>query len=77
MAIGDWFLARSEAFRLLMTKFRDHKQDTIISFSKVKAKHHKYEEKFEELETKLKELERTLDSLQLIEPIRIKKKKEE
>ena len=30
--IGDWFLARSEAFKLLMMKFRDHKINTKEAF---------------------------------------------
>ncbi|MBI4154530.1 hypothetical protein HY498_00385 [Candidatus Woesearchaeota archaeon] len=36
MAIGDWFLARSEAFRYLLSKFSEHKSETMKSFNKVK-----------------------------------------
>lgn len=56
MALGDWFLARSEAFKLLMIKFRDHKHDTIDAFSKVKRKHREYDIKLNEQEAKIKEL---------------------
>ena len=60
MAFADWLLSRSEAFRLLMMKFRDHKQDTVEAFSKVKRKHLDYERKFEEHADKLKQIEEVL-----------------
>ncbi len=63
MAFADWLLSRSEAFRLLMMKFRDHKQDTVEAFSKVKRKHLDYERKFEEHADKLKQIEEILQLL--------------
>ena len=75
MAIGDWFLARSEAFRLLMTKFRDHKQETVEAFSRVKAKHKTFENKFDEYEERIKELEKVLGTLCETSGVAIIKKK--
>lgn len=63
MAFADWFLSRSEAFRLLMMKFRDHKQDTVDAFSKVKRKHLDYDRKFEEHADKLRQMEEVLKLL--------------
>jgi len=75
VAIGDWFLARSEAFRLLMSKFRDHKQETVEAFSKVKAKHKSFESKLEEYEERIKELERVIETLNETQQITIARKK--
>ena len=63
MTFADWILARSEAFKLLMMKFRDHKQDTVEAFSKVKRKHLEYERKFEEHADKLAQIEEIMQLL--------------
>lgn len=83
MAIGDWFLARSEAFRLLMGKIRDHKQDTIEAFQKVKSKHKKMESVLIDHDKEIKNLHKRVNELEEImaatrevsAEIRIKKKK--
>lgn len=84
MAIGDWFLARSEAFRLLMAKLRDHKHDTIEAFQKVKYKHRKmdsilvdHQKQIKDFNKRLKDLEKLFARLKEPAPniIRIKKKK--
>ena len=64
MGIGDWVLARSTAFRLLMVKFRDHKHDTIESFSRVKAKHKRMDNMLIEHENRLRSLEKDITSVQ-------------
>ncbi len=80
MAVADWFLSRSEAFRLMMMKFRDHKGDTMDAFSQVKKKHTHYDKRLEEHASKLMELEEMMVMLResMIEekvPKVIKKKK--
>jgi len=72
--IGDWFIARSEAFKILVDKFRQHKITTQSSFSRVKSKHYNYDRKINELQARVKELEAILEVLN--EPkIKIRKKK--
>ena len=73
--IGDWFLARSEAFKILMIKFRDHKIQTKQAFSKVKSKHTQYDQAIKEHRDRIEELEQILSSLKEVTPIKIKKKK--
>lgn len=63
MAFADWFLSRSEAFRLLMMKFRDHKQDTVEAFSKVKRKHMDHDRRLDQHAEKLKQLEELMSML--------------
>ena len=63
MTIADWILSRSEAFKLLMMKFRDHKQDTIEAFTKVRRKHSDYDKRLEEHAGKLKQIEDVLNLL--------------
>ncbi len=63
MAFADWLLSRSEAFRLLMMKFRDHKQDTVEAFSKVKKRHLDYDRRLEEHGDKLRQIEEVLHLL--------------
>ena len=75
--IGDWFLARSEAFKVLMMKFRDHKIQTKEAFSKVKLKHNSFDQSLKEDRTRIEELERIISSLREVTPIKIKKKKQE
>ncbi len=73
--IGDWFLARSEAFKILMMKFRDHKIQTKQAFSKVKSKHNQYENVLKEHKERIEEMEKILLSLKEVTPFKIKKKK--
>ena len=73
--IGDWFLARSEAFKILMMKFRDHKIHTKQAFSKVKSKHNQYDEALKEHKDRIEEMEKILSSLKEVSPIKIKRKK--
>lgn len=74
MGIGDWFLARSQAFKLLIDKFKQHKTNTKRSFSKVKNRHNAYEYILEGHEARLREMESVLKSTK--EPsIKIIKKK--
>ena len=73
--IGDWFLARSEAFKVLMIKFRDHKIQTKQAFSKVKSKHTQYDLVLREHKDRIEEMEQILSSLKEVTPIKIKKKK--
>ena len=73
--IGDWFLARSEAFKIMMMKFRDHKIQTKQAFSKVKSKHNQYDQTIKEHKERIEEMEKILSSLKEVTPFRIKKKK--
>jgi len=74
IAIGDWFLSRSEAFKILVEKFKEHKQSTKSGFSRVKARHYFYDRRFNELNARVKELENILETLNE-NPIKIEKKK--
>ena len=74
IAIGDWFIGRSEAFRILVEKFKEHKVATKQGFSRVKSKHYYYDRRFNELHARVKELEGLLETLQEV-PIKINKKK--
>lgn len=74
MGIGDWFLARSQAFKLLIDKFKEHKSTTKRSFTKVKNRHNAYEYILEGHEARLREMESILKYLNET-PIKIKKKK--
>ncbi len=60
-----------------MMKFRDHKIQTKESFSKVKLKHNSYEQVLKEHRTRIEELEKIISALKEVQPIRIKKKKQE
>ena len=73
--IGDWFLARSEAFKILMIKFRDHKIQTKESFSKVKLKHNNYDGTLKEHSERIEELEKILSTVKEVPYIKIKKKR--
>jgi len=74
MALGDWFIARSEAFKILVDKFKEHKRATENSFFRVKNRHYLYDRKINELQARVKELELTLETLNELK-IRIKKKR--
>ena len=73
IAIGDWLLSRSDSFRLLMFKVRDHMINTKNSFSKIKGKHREYDDRFEDYEKRIKELESIVNGTAL--SVKIKKKK--
>lgn len=74
--IGDWFIARSEAFQILVDRFREHKKITNNSFTRVKSKHHNYDRKINELNARVKELELILEVLNAPEiKVRTKKRK--
>ncbi len=74
IAIGDWFIARSEAFKILVGKFKEHKNNTENSFFRVKSRHYTYDRKINELQARVKELELTLEALNELN-IRVKKKR--
>lgn len=76
IAIGDWLLSRSDSFRLLMVKVRDHMINTRNSFSKIKGKHRDYDEKLDDYEARIKELEAIVKGTSLMQ-IKVKKKKSE
>lgn len=63
IGIGDWFLSRSDAFRFMMHKFRDHKIKTENSFTKIRGVHRRYEAQVAELRVRMKRLEDTLDGM--------------
>lgn len=73
IAIGDWLLSRSDSFRLLMFKVRDHMINTKNSFSKIKGKHKEYEDRLEDYEARIKELESIVKGTAL--SVKMKKKK--
>ena len=75
MGVGDWFLARSQAFKLFVDKFREHKTNTKRSFTKVKNRHSAYEFILEGHEARLKEMESIFRSLRESPTKIIKKKK--
>ncbi len=78
IAIGDWFLSRSESFKEILSNLRDHKINTKNSFSRVRDKHRDYESKLREQDARIRELEGTISSLMMLEeevPIKVKKAK--
>lgn len=75
IAIGDWFLARSEAFRILLDKFRNHKINTQKSFYMVKQKHNIYEQQINILHKRVRTVENILKTMQEEKPKVIKKNK--
>lgn len=75
MGVGDWFLARSQAFQILIDKFRSHKANTQRSFAKVRTRHNAYEYLLEGHEARLKEIESLLSGLKEKEITQIKKKR--
>lgn len=74
IGIGDWFLARSEGFRLLLIRLRDHKINVQRSFSRIKSKHKEIDERIDELESKIRRLEKILKEMEY-EPQIIRKKR--
>ena len=75
IAIGDWLISRSDSFRLLMIKVRDHMIATKNSFSKIKGKHREYDDKMAEYESRIIELESIIKGSAV--QIKVKKKKTE
>lgn len=63
MAIGDWFLARSDAFRYLLSKFSEHKSETIKSFNKVKNENKEIIRKVKEHDDAIRGFEKALKEL--------------
>ena len=74
ITIGDWFIARSEAFKILVDKFKEHKKTTENSFFRVRNRHYIYDRKINELQARVKELELTLEVLNELK-IKVKKKR--
>ncbi len=70
-------MARSEAFKVLMIKFRDHKILTKESFSRVKLKHNNYDQTLKEHSKRIDELEKVLTAVKEVPHIKIKKKRQE
>lgn len=73
--IGDWLLARSEAFKVLVEKFREHKLATKHSFTRVKARHYDYDKKINELRARVAEVESLLQGVNEVQVFKIKRKK--
>ncbi len=63
MAIGDWFLARSDAFRYILSKFSEHKSETIGSFNRVKNENKEIIKKVKEHDEAIKTFEKALKEL--------------
>lgn len=76
IAIGDWFLARSEAFKILMRKIRDHNIAIKKSFSKVKDEHKRLAERIDNNEKDIEKLKKIIQNLQEEPPqiLKIKRK---
>jgi hypothetical protein len=74
MGIGDFFLARSQAFRILIDKFKQHKSTTKRSFTKVKNRHNAYEYILEGHEARLRKMESIIKEVKK-SPIKVIKKK--
>jgi hypothetical protein len=64
IGIGDWFLARSEAFRHMIGSVRDHKISTSTAFKKVKDVHRRHEQRFLQHESRIRQMEKLLSALQ-------------
>ncbi len=65
MAIGDWILARSDAFRYLLSKFSEHKSETMRAFSKVKNESREIARKLREHDEAIRNFEKALKELRL------------
>ncbi len=74
MSVGDWFLARSQAFKIFIDKFKEHKTITKRSFTKVKNRHCAYEYILEGHEARLREMESIINVLEK-SPVKVIKKK--
>lgn len=82
MSLVDWFLARSDAFKTMMMKFRDHKHDTIEGFSKVKQEQKQMQFRLLQQETRINQLVKILEQMkkpihkkEIIKPIKSKLRK--
>ncbi len=76
MVFADWFLSRSNAFKIFLNKFKIHKVNTSNSFRKVKRDNKLIVEKLRDHEDKIMELEGILHQLYIEnkEPIKVYKK---
>ncbi len=74
IAIGDWIVSRSDSFRSMMMRFRDHQINTKTSFNRVKQKHRDYEAKLRELDARVREVEAILEEHSRI-PVRERRRK--
>jgi len=63
MALIDWFLARSQTFRILLSSIRDHKISTQQSFEKVKDHNRKLAKQLVNTEMRLRQVEDKLAEL--------------
>jgi predicted GIY-YIG superfamily endonuclease len=63
LALGDWLLARSDAFRYLLSKFSEHKSETISSFKKVKHENRILIERVKDHEEAIQRFEKVLKEL--------------
>ncbi len=75
IGVGDWIVARSDNFKFLMSKLRDHQITTKSSFTKVKQKHKTVDAKIDSQEKRIKKLERTLKAIQEVPAIRVTRRK--
>ena len=72
MALVDWFLKRSDEFKLLITRFKHHKFKTMESFSRVREDNRRLAKKIVEHEFQIRELRDRLNELGEEQPTTIK-----
>ena len=75
MGVGDWIIARSDNFKFLMHRLRDHQITTQSTFKRVKQKHRLVDEKIDNQEKRIKKLERILRAVQEVPVMRVIRKK--
>lgn len=75
MGLADWFLSKSAAFKILLLKFKEHKNVTQESFIKVRRDNALIVKKLSEHEERIKVLEGALKDMQVSESIKVYKKK--
>jgi len=75
ISFADWLILKSNHFKDLMIKLRDHQINTKESFNRVKIKHRDYEAKIREIDARVKELEGILESINLVENKNVKRRK--
>jgi len=75
IGVSDWIVARSDNFKVLMAKLRDHQITTQSSFRKVKQKHRTVDAKMNDQEKRIKSLEKLLKAVQAVPVIRVIKKR--
>ncbi len=67
ISFADWLISRSNHFKDLVVRFRDHQINTKESFNRVKVKHRDYEAKIREIDARVKEVEGILESINVLE----------